>query len=143
MAVSRVIAAPPDRIFAVLDDPAKHPVIDGSGTVRRSRDEGPPRHMVLGDRFGMDMRLGMPYRVSNEVKEYEKDRLIAWANLGGQRWRYRLEPTDGGTRVTEEFDWSTAKAPWLVSMMGFPKRHPPAMQKTLERLEREVLSNPA
>ncbi len=39
--VSREIAAPPDVIFAVLADASLHPVIDGSGTVRRSR--GPTR----------------------------------------------------------------------------------------------------
>ena len=34
VSVSRVIAAEPDAIFAVLADPAMHRVIDGSGTVR-------------------------------------------------------------------------------------------------------------
>jgi hypothetical protein len=136
VSVSRVIPAPAEEIFAVIDNPAMHPVIDGSGTVRKPRGAG--AHLVLGDRFGMDMRVGVPYRISNKVVEYEKDRLIAWAHFGGHRWRYRLEPVEGGTRVTESFDWSTSKFPPFIELMGYPKRHPAAMEKTLERLERAV-----
>ena len=46
---------------------------------------------VLGDRFGMDMKLGVPYRMSSTVVEYEADRLLAWAHFGGHRWRYELD----------------------------------------------------
>jgi hypothetical protein len=135
--VSRVIPAPPEVVFAIIDNPAMHPVIDGSGTVRKAR--GTDQHLTLGDRFGMDMRFGVPYRISNKVVEYEKDRLIAWAHFGGHRWRYRLEPTDGGTLVTESFDWSTSKFPPFIELMGYPKRHPAAMEKTLERLANVVV----
>jgi uncharacterized protein YndB with AHSA1/START domain len=31
---TRTIATTPDRIFEMLTDPSKHPLIDGSGTVR-------------------------------------------------------------------------------------------------------------
>src|SRR5690606_24468383 len=109
-----------------------HPVIDGSGTVRASRQPG--RHVRLGDTFSMDMRLWVPYRMRSKVVEYTQDRVIAWAHLGGHRWRFLLEPTEGGTLVTEEFDWSTAKAPWFIERAGFPRRHPAAMRRTLDRL---------
>lgn len=134
--MSRTIPAPAEAIFAILDNPAMHPRFDGSGTVKGAR--GPDRHVVLGDRFGMDMKLGVPYRISSVVKEYEKDRLLAWAHLGGHRWRYRLRPVEGGTEVTEEFDWSTSKAPFLIELAGYPRRHPAAMAATLERLEQLV-----
>jgi hypothetical protein len=136
VSVSRVIPAPAAELFAIIDNPAMHPVIDGSGTVRKPR--GGDSHLALGDRFGMDMRVGVPYRISNKVVEYEKDRLIAWAHFGGHRWRYRLEPVEGGTRVTESFDWSTSRFPPFIELMGYPKRHPRAMEKTLERLEEAV-----
>ena len=132
VSVSRVIPAPASDIFAVIDNPAMHPVIDGSGTVRRNR--GADTHLTLGDRFGMHMKQGVPYRIASKVVEYDKDRLIAWAHFGGHRWRYRLEPADGGTKVTESFDWSTSKFPPFIELMGYPKRHPAAMEKTLERL---------
>ncbi len=132
VSVSRVIHAPAAAIFAIIDNPARHPDIDGSGTVRAAR--GPEQHLQLGDTFGMDMRLWVPYRIANTVVEYERDRLLAWAHFGGHRWRYELEPADGGTRVTETFDWSCSRFPPLIELVGYPRRHPPHMEQTLQRL---------
>ncbi len=75
------------------------------------------------------------------MKEYEKDRLIAWAHMGGHRWRYELEPVDGGTRVTETFDWSTSSSPKAIERMGYPKKHPTNMEATLERLDQHVTAS--
>lgn len=136
VSVRRVIAAPPEKIFAVLADPSKHAVIDGSGTVKGARGE--PTRLKLGDTFGMTMRIGLPYLIKNRVVELEDDRLIAWAHFGGHRWRYRLEPVEGGTEVTETFDWSTARAPWFIERMGYPSKHPTGMARTLERLDAYV-----
>src|SRR4051794_28589814 len=112
---TKVVATTPDRIFQLLVDPAQHPLIDGSGTVRAARAGGPDR-LSLGAKFGMDMRMGAPYKIENTVVEFEEDRLIAWRHFNGHRWRWELEPVDGGTRITETFDWSTAKAPILISL---------------------------
>ena len=142
VSVSRVIDAPPDAIFAVLADPAKHPIIDGSGTVKKAQ-AGDPDRLEMGSRFGMDMRIGLPYSIKNTVVEYEPDRLIAWQHFGHHRWRYRLEPVEGGTEVTETFDWSTARFPPAIELMGYPKKHPPAMAKTLERLDTYVTTGEA
>jgi uncharacterized protein YndB with AHSA1/START domain len=138
VSVSRVIAAPPEKIFEVLATPSGHAVIDGSGTVK-GEQTGPDRLTKVGDRFGMKMKMyGVPYKMSSNVVEFEENRLIAWAHFGGHRWRYELEPVDDGTRVTETFDWSTAKAPKFIELMGYPKKHPAAMEKTLERLDEHV-----
>ena len=55
------------------------------------------------------MRLGIPYVITNTVVEFEENRLIALAAL---RWATggatSSSPTDGGTRVRETYDWSTA-----------------------------------
>src|SRR5262245_16203543 len=136
LSVSRTIAAPPEKVFAVIADPAMHPVIDGSGSVRQSRDKN-PEHLELGSKFSMGMRLGLPYVVKNKVVEYEPDKLIAWCHMGGHRWRYELEPADGGaaTKVTETFDWSTARFPPGLEWLKVPQKHEPEMEKTLERLE--------
>ncbi|HEY5154221.1 MAG TPA: SRPBCC family protein [Acidimicrobiales bacterium] len=142
VSVSRVINAPPEAIFAVLADPAKHPIIDGSGTVKKAQ-AGDPDRLEMGSRFGMDMRIGLPYSIKNTVVEYEPDRLIAWQHFGHHRWRYRLEPVEGGTEVTETFDWSTARFPPAIELMGYPKKHPPAMAKTLERLDTYVTTGEA
>lgn len=138
VSVSRVIAAPPEKIFDVLATPSGHAVIDGSGTVK-GEQVGPDRLTKVGDRFGMKMKMyGLPYKMSSNVVEFEENRLIAWAHFGGHRWRYELEPVEEGTRVTETFDWSTAKAPKFIELMGYPDKHPAAMEKTLERLDEHV-----
>ena len=133
VSVTRFIKAAPEVIFAVLTDPSQHPAIDGSGTVRKAR-AGAPTSLKLGDKFGMDMKIGLPYRMGNTVMEWEENRRIAWAHVGKHRWRYELSPREGGTDVTETFDWSTSRMPWFIELMGYPKRHPAAMTKTLERL---------
>lgn len=136
VSVERFIAAPPGVIFEVLADPSMHPVIDGSGSVRSYR--GSTQRLALGSRFGMSMRLGLPYRIRNRVVEFEEGALIAWCHPGGHRWRYQLIPYEGGTRVIETFDWSTSKSPAALERAGFPERNRVGMVKTLERLDSVV-----
>lgn len=136
VSVSRTIPAPPEAIFAVIADAGRHADFDGSGSVKGA--VGDPQPLTMGTKFAMSMRIGLPYRIGNEVVEYEADRLIAWQHFGKHRWRYELEPVDGGTEVTETFDWSTARSPRFIELMGYPKKHPAAMEKTLERLEAVV-----
>jgi uncharacterized protein YndB with AHSA1/START domain len=134
VSIARDIAAPATAIFAVLTDPSQHPLIDGSGSVRHGRDDA--MRLGLGTRFSMDMHMGLAYRVTNTVVEFDEGRLIAWRHFGGHRWRWRLEPlADGGTRVTESFDWSTSIAPRLLERRGFPARNRAGMEATLDRLE--------
>jgi hypothetical protein len=131
---SRLIEAPADAIFAILVDPARHAEIDGSGTVRGSKDAS-PELLKMGSKFGMKMKLVVPYGMRSTVVEFEENKLIAWAHFGKHRWRYELEELDGSTMVTETYDWSTALSPKLLELTGYPKRTLPAIQKTLERLE--------
>lgn len=137
VSVSRLIDAPADAIFDVLADPARHAEIDGSGTVRGAKGEKSQR-LELGSKFGMKMKMVVPYDMSSTVVEFEENRLIAWSHFYKHRWRYELEEVDGGTMVTETFDWSTALIPKTIELMGYPKSHPKHMQKTLERLEAVV-----
>lgn len=130
---SIVVQAPADRIFDLLADPRRHPDFDGSGSVRGAVS-GPER-LSLGAKFGMDMRLGVPYRVSSQVKEFEEGRQIAWAHIGGHRWRYELEPlADGSTRVTETFDATTARSARALKLMDAYNRNTRAIEETLPRL---------
>lgn len=142
VSVSRVIDASPEEIFAVISDPSMHPVIDGSGSVQ-GESFGPDRLTSVGDKFGMKMKFNggfLPYRITNRVKEYEENRLIAWAHFGGHRWRYELEAVEGGTKVTETFDWSTSPAPIAkgIELAGYPKQHPANMEATLQRLDEHL-----
>lgn len=131
-----VIGTKPEAIFSILANPKRHQEIDGSKTIT-SNISG-PSELVMGSKFGMQMHLGIDYRISNTVVEYEKNALIAWRHLGRWRWRYELEDLgNGSTLVTETFDG--AAAPWLSQMwLSFRKAYPwtqIAVAKTLVRLK--------
>src|SRR5690349_13007125 len=109
-------------------------MIDGSGSVRAPRP-GAPDRLVLGSEFGMDMKIGLAYRIENTVVEFEENRLIAWRHFNGHRWRWQLTPlTDSTTEVTETFDWSTARLPLLLDLSPVPRRNKAAMERSLNRL---------
>jgi uncharacterized protein YndB with AHSA1/START domain len=136
------VAAPPEVVFAILADPRQHARIDGSGSVQRLL-KGPDR-LSKGARFGMDMKLfGLPYRIRNTVVEFEDDRRIAWRHFGGHRWRYVLEPVEGGTRVTEAFDYSRygRAQRLLIELAGFPARNRSGIAGTLVKLRRAAESD--
>ncbi len=137
VSVTRVINAPAQAIFDVLADPAKHALIDGSDSVQGSRN-GNPERLSQGARFAMDMKIGLPYRIQNTVVEFEDGKRIAWQHFGKHVWRYVLEPAEGGTKVTETFDWANSRAPWFIELMGYPRKHPAGMAATLERLDAQV-----
>jgi uncharacterized protein YndB with AHSA1/START domain len=140
--VERVIPASADRIFALIADPRRHPEIDGSGTVRNAKNL--PDKLELGSKFGMSMKLGVPYSMVSTVIEYEPDRRLAWQTrppgklsaklAGGRIWRYELEPVDGGTRVRES--WDISKEVVKAVVRPARKKTRQAMTATLERIEK-------
>jgi hypothetical protein len=143
VSVSRIIPADAATIFALLSDPRRHAEIDGSDMVQAAKLNAPDR-LTMGATFGMDMRfLGfLPYKISNEVVEFEEDRRIAWRHFGHHIWRYVLEPVDeASTNVTESFEWGTARLPIAYQWAGYPKAHLGNMTRTLEKLE-QVLTAP-
>ncbi|HEY7437938.1 MAG TPA: SRPBCC family protein [Acidimicrobiia bacterium] len=142
--VERIIPAPPDKIFDLLADPAKHREIDGSGTVRNCK--GGSQRLALGSKFGMSMKIGIPYSMVSTVIEFDEDRRIAWQTwppvkfsdklAGGRIWRYELEPVDGGTRVTETWDISQERVKVFVRAARNKTRE--NMEQTLARIEQLV-----
>src|SRR5207237_1068372 len=85
-------------------------------------------------KFGMSMKIGLPYSMVSTVVEYEENRRIAWQSrppgrmgriTAGRIWRYELEPVDGGTRVRESWDVSQDKQRRLLKLgpiAGLPVR---------------------
>ena len=147
MEVRRAIAAGPEEIFAVLRDPEGHVRIDSSGMLMSAT--GSPASAV-GDRFVVhmdrealnDYPLGL-YDVTVEITAYEQDREIAWTILGqldppiGHVYGYRLEPFDGGTIVTQYYDWSGIHPQWREADI-FPIISETALRATLGILARTV-----
>jgi uncharacterized protein YndB with AHSA1/START domain len=148
VSVDRVIPASPQAIFDLVADPARHREIDGSGTVRGPRGGAGGQRLGLGSRFGMSMKMGVPYAMESTVIEFDEPRLIAWQTtgptrlgrmVGGRIWRYQLEAVEAGTKVTESWDISQESV--LTRPMVRPAANKTAkkMAATLERIE-QVLS---
>ena len=143
VSVERVVRASPQEVFDLLADPRRHREFDGSGTVRDAAVDGPQR-LSPGAVFGMHMKAGAPYAMTNTVVEFEEGRRIAWQPrptnglasraIGGRIWRYELEPVDGGTLVRETWDISQEQVPALVwGLRGLTRI---SMERTLTRLQR-------
>jgi hypothetical protein len=142
VSVDRVIKAPAASLFAVVADATRHPEIDGSGSVVKAKD-GAPHQLSMGSTFGMSMKMGVPYSMSNTVVEFEQDRRIAWQTIhagplgrfiGGRIWRCEFEPVDGGTKVTESWDISQDKQAFFLKHRKVGQHTAGSMSRTLDRL---------
>jgi uncharacterized protein YndB with AHSA1/START domain len=125
VSVSRRIEVPAEELFALLAYSATHPLIDGSGMVRKP---APPVTVSgTGDAFLMNMhheRFG-DYQMRNEVVEYQAGRRLVWEPVrvanpsdeegapesGRYRWGFEFSPDGpGATIVTESFDCTRSDA---------------------------------
>jgi uncharacterized protein YndB with AHSA1/START domain len=144
---TRFVPASPAEVFAVLTDPQGHVDIDASGMLMDA--EGEPVSAV-GDRFLVhmdrealgDLPMGR-YDVEVVITAFEPDREIAWTIEGTIRpplqhvYGYRLEPADGGTRVTSYCDWSNLREDYRP-FLTFPIVPESALKGTLGILDRTV-----
>jgi len=130
VSATTTVAASPSEVFDFVRRPANHPIISGDHSVTGAT--GGPERLSLGDKFGMAMKIVLPYRIRNTVVEYEEDQRIAWCHPGKHRWRWEIEPAgDGQTKVTETFDMSTAVFPPALRLFGYPKRHLPNVARSV------------
>jgi len=144
--VQRTITAPAAEIFAVLCDPHGHVAIDSTGMLQDANGESVA---AVGDSFVVHMdreslndfpQMGK-YDVTVTIREFEKDRLIAWTVLGqirppiGHIYGYRLEPTADGTLATSFYDWSDIDPQWREANI-FPIISEAALRATLGILDR-------
>jgi hypothetical protein len=148
--VTRTIPAEPGTIFSLLCDPQGHVAIDSSGMLMGAT--GDPVRSV-GDTFVVHMdrealndypEMGL-YDVTVSITAFAPSHEIAWTVLGqikpplGHVYGYRLEPGEGGTRVTSYYDWSAADPAWKEGGI-FPVISEGALRATLGILHRTVVS---
>lgn len=149
ISVTRQVAAPASRIFAVISHPNGHVAIDGSGMLMAAPEAQPLRK--VGDVFLMnmdreplgDLPLGK-YQVQNKVTAYEQDVELAWlvGSEGrtpiGHVYGYRLDPiTDTDTSVTSYCDWSGVSEKWLTRM-AWPVVPIEALERSIDNLQQLV-----
>ena len=144
LTVERLIRASPEAIFDVLSDESKHALIDGSGMLQGATAADPQR-LALGATFGMGMKMVVSYSTVNRVVEFEENHCIAWQTgptgrlgrvLAGRIWRYRLEPSEGGTTVRESWDITPDHQRVLLKLGNiYSNKTRRDMERTLERLD--------
>ncbi len=130
-----LVNAPVGEVFDLIADPHRHHALDGSGTVRDTAVTGPHR-LSEGAKFSVGMRqLGVPYTITSTVTAFEEGRLVEWQHPMGHRWRWEMEELQPGTtRVTETFDYTTARAPRLLELFRMPRANAAGVTKTLQGL---------
>lgn len=130
------INAPAHVIFDLLANPAAHQRFDGSGTIQRSISG--PKRLFLGAKFGMAMKIKVPYRIKNTVVAFEENKKITWCHLMKWTWCYELHAiSDSQTVVTESFDASNIPtfAKWWLKTTGAMAHNPKWMAKSLVALK--------
>jgi uncharacterized protein YndB with AHSA1/START domain len=137
-----VIDAPAQQIFDLIADARCHPLFDGSGTLQGNLS-GPER-LHLGAKFGMAMKIKLPYRITNTVVAFEEGKKISWSHLMKWTWSYELvDLGNNRTQVTEIF--SARDIPWFagkwLNATGSLERNPKWMAKSLVRLKAICESN--
>ncbi|MCT1864540.1 dimethyladenosine transferase [Dietzia sp. HMSC21D01] len=137
VARSVTVNAPADELFALLNDPRKHGLVDGSGTVR-DNVRGPTT-LRPGAKFTTAMRMyGVPYRITCTVTEHRDtpvEKVIEWAHPAGHRWRWELIPTGNGkTKIVESFDNRPSKLGRFFEIVGMSKRNAAGITETLSKL---------
>ncbi|MEV7088503.1 nuclear transport factor 2 family protein [Streptomyces sp. NPDC093085] len=122
--VSRVLDASPERLFAVLSDPRRHPELDVTGLLRHAETSRPVD--AVGDTFVMAMHHDEAgdYQIENHVVAFAENQVIAWEpgppgeRPIGHRFTWRLTPADDGrTEVTQTCDWTAVSHPAWVARM--------------------------
>ena len=132
---STIVPAPAADIFNLLANPRRHHEIDGSGSVQAAELDAPER-LSLNAKFGMKMKIVVPYKMLNTVVEFDEGACIGWRHFGGHVWRYILEPVDGGTKVTEQFDMNTSKSQLMMKLTNAAENNGKNIEKTLANLVR-------
>lgn len=124
VAASTVVAAPPDRVWAIVSDPAR--ALSFMSGVTRWEVEG-DRRTGLGARYRVLFRIGAA-EVGGliEVVEWDEGSELAWTSVLGidQRGRWRVRPQSGGrTQVELRMAYGVAGAGlsgWLAERVAAP-----------------------
>ncbi|MBB5914249.1 uncharacterized protein YndB with AHSA1/START domain [Nocardia transvalensis] len=95
------IAAPPERVWAVVSDLKRMP--EFSPNTVRMVALGTPRSGAWTVNLNRDGRKYYP--TTSRIVRFEPNQAFAFRmNENGTVWSYTLEPTDSGTRLTERRD---------------------------------------
>jgi hypothetical protein len=141
---SAVIPAPPEVLWDIVSDITRTPEL--SPEISHCRWVDGTNGPVVGARFEATNTVkGKSWNNRPTVTAVEPGRLFAFERTerfaGTVAWQYRLEPVEGGTRVTESYEVTRplSRVGWLVieRVYGCRDRRGDlgrGMEQTLERL---------
>ena len=111
------VDASPQEVYDAVSDVTRH----GEWSVFTARavwveGDGP----VVGAQFtGDNTRPGRDWQTRSEVVVAEPGREFAWEVNGGLvRWGYEMAPEDGGTRLTQRWDFPEAGREYVRATFG-------------------------
>jgi Polyketide cyclase / dehydrase and lipid transport len=143
--VSRTIAATPAELYAIVSDVTRTPELSPEIVKAEWVGDGGP---FVGARFRATNKVsrGPSWTNEPEVLVADPGREFAFVRrektAGHVEWRYRFEPVEGGTRVTESYE-VTKQIPWIgwvIITYAFGSKDRRAelragMEQTLRRLD--------
>ncbi len=131
------IQAPPERVWGLVTDVTR--MGEWSPECRRCEWLEGASGPVVGARFRGHNQIGpAKWTTVATVVAVEPGRKFAFVTRPGEvTWRYRFEPTDGGTRATESFE--THSDPPLnrlfYALMRRERALARGMRRTLDRIK--------
>ena len=134
------VSAPPERVYALISDVTR--MGEWSPECRRCEWIDGATGPAVGARFRGHNRLGpLRWSTTSTVVAANPGREFAFTVVVDDReetrWRYRLEPNDAGTSVTEsyEFVWAPLRIRLGNMFMPRPRLLNQGMRKTLARIK--------
>jgi len=137
------IAAPPERVWALVGDVTRMP--EWSPELRRLRVLGPGPVRPGSTLLGLNRRGWATWPTSSTVTRLEPGRAVAWRTReSGATWTYELEDADGGTRLTGRRDLprftplTTLLGPVIGGAAGHDRELAEGIRTTLGRIKDAV-----
>lgn len=110
------VAAPPEAVYAVVSDVTR--TGEWSPTCRQCRWEEGDGPVVGAVFVGRNETPDRTWETRSTVTAAEPGRAFAWhVAAGWVRWRYELEPAEGGTRLTQHWEVTP------TGVAGFEERY--------------------
>jgi uncharacterized protein YndB with AHSA1/START domain len=137
------VAAPPDRVWAVVSDVTRMP--EWSPELRRLYPVGGREPRVGMRLIGVNRRGYALWPTTSTVVRLEPERAVAWkTRQSGATWTYELEPTAAGTRLTgrrelAKYTLGTALfAPVIGGAAGHDRELADGIRSTLDRIKTTI-----
>jgi uncharacterized membrane protein len=136
------IDAPPRRVWELVSDIELMPSMSAelqsiewlngvTAPAIGARFVGHSRHEALGE-----------WATTSEVIEFEPERVLAWAVEDAQNptaiWRFRLEPKDGGTELSEWMQMGPARSGLSFAIDRMPEKEQKIVFVRMREFEQNI-----